>query len=172
MLWLAEQGYRVLGVELSPLAVEQFFKENDLHPSMHQTDTGAHYIAGSIELICGDFFGLDKNILADCTGVYDRAALIALPADMRLRYAVHLSSMLPAQCQMLLVTLDYAQSEMDGPPFSVDADTVQSLYARHWETTQLARQDILGEQPNLASQGLTALHTTIYRLQRNAHAVR
>ena len=172
MLWLASQGYRVLGVELSPLAVEQFFNENELTPSISETSSGMHYVAGSIELIRGDLFGVDCNLVSDCAGVYDRAALIALPAEMRQRYAAHLSRMLPAACQMLLVTLEYAQSEMDGPPFALAASNVESLYERDWKITKLDRRDILSQQPNLAAQGLSALHTAVYRLQRNDHAVR
>ncbi|MEA9481868.1 hypothetical protein VC290_16130, partial [Xanthomonas campestris] len=30
--WLAAQGHRVLGVEISPLAVTQFFDDADVHP--------------------------------------------------------------------------------------------------------------------------------------------
>lgn len=170
MLWLASQGYRVLGVELSPLAVDQFFKENDLHPSVRETSIGRRYSADSIEVICGDLFAIDHAVVADCTGVYDRAALIALPADMRQRYAAHLTSMLPAHCQMLLVTLDYVQAEMDGPPFAVSPAQVQSLYAQDWQITPLEQQEILAQQPNLAAQGLSTLQTAVYRLQRNNHA--
>src|SRR5690606_29941819 len=86
MLWLARQGLRVLGVELSPRAVEQCFAENGLRPQVRDSAQGRHYAAGDIELICGDIFDLDDATLAACAGVYDRAALVALPADMRGRY--------------------------------------------------------------------------------------
>ena len=116
MLWLAARGYRVLGVEFSPLAVEQFFSE-------HQPDAdhaasrsyGTHYSAGEIELICGDAFALDADILGTCAGVYDRAALIALPADMRERYARPLYARLPTGCRGLLVTLEYPPAREAGP---------------------------------------------------------
>lgn len=83
MVWLAGQGLRVLGVELSQLAVEQFFDENDLRPEIHQSAQGRHYVAGNLELICGDVFALEDATLAACAGVYDRAALVALPEPMR-----------------------------------------------------------------------------------------
>ena len=166
MLWLASQGYRVLGVELSPLAVEQFFEENKLQPTIHDSAQGRHFIAGDIELICGDLFDLGVGDLSDCIAMYDRAALIALPADMRKRYASHLSRVLPAQCRMLLITLDYAQSEMDGPPFSVAADEVQALYADDWQITMLERRDILSAEPRFVERGLAALHTSVYQLLR------
>lgn len=81
MLWLASQGHRVLGVELSPLAVEQFFAGHALEPEVVQSRYGTHYRAGDIELICGDVFALDAAALDDCAAVYDRAALVALPAE-------------------------------------------------------------------------------------------
>ena len=172
MLWLASQGHRVLGVELSPIAVEQFFAQNNLHPTMRDSGSFKHYADGPIEVICGDFFDVDNGALSDCGGVYDRAALIALPAAMRQRYASKLTAALPAHCKMLLVTLNYAQSEMDGPPFAVSSDEVASLYGCDWKIGQLEQREILSEQPNLAAQGLSALQTAVYRLERTDHAVR
>lgn len=168
MLWLASQGYRVLGVELSPLAVEQFFDENKLAPVIHDSSVGRHFIADTIELICGDVFAFDASVLAECSAMYDRAALIALPVNMRQRYASHLSRNLPGNRQMLLITVDYAQSEMDGPPFSVTADEVQILYADDWQITMLERRDILAEEPRFVERGLTALQTSVFQLQRPA----
>src|SRR5690606_25326849 len=89
MLWLANQGYDVLGIELSPLAIEQFLSENSLSGQRHTSALGEHTVTGNIELICGDVFNLDADTLASCTAVYDRAALIALPPPMRERYVEH-----------------------------------------------------------------------------------
>ncbi|MFT8251788.1 thiopurine S-methyltransferase, partial [Salmonella enterica subsp. enterica serovar Enteritidis] len=83
---------------------------------------------GRLEIHCGDFFALAAQDVADCRGVYDRAALIALPPAMRQRYAALLTNILPAGCQQLLVTLDYDQAEMDGPPFAVSQAEVSALY--------------------------------------------
>ncbi|MDB5774754.1 MAG: thiopurine S-methyltransferase [Herbaspirillum sp.] len=165
MIWLAEQGYRVLGVELSQLGVEQFFAENDLSPDIRSTASGAHYCAGNIEIVCGDIFKLDAATLSGCVGVYDRAALVALPADMRERYVRHVYAQLSGQYRGLLITLDYAQERMDGPPFSVPDREVQALYARHSEAVAIDRIDILDEEPKFAGRGLAALDTVVYRLQ-------
>ena len=165
MLWLAARGYRVLGVELSPLAVEQFFAEHDLHPQTHASRYGQHHVAGNIELICGDVFALDAAALVDCDGVYDRAALIALPADLRRRYAAELYARLPHDCRGLLITLEYPQAQMAGPPFSVDAPEVHALYADQWRIDVLERRDILASQRGFAEQGVTALSTVVYRLR-------
>lgn len=168
MAWLAAQGHRVLGVELSQRAVEQFFAEQQLTPDIETTRYGRHYRAGGIELICGDAFGLDEAVLADCNAVFDRAALIALPAPMRERYVHELYARLPAGCRGLLITLEYPQHEKDGPPFSVVEDEVRERYARDWEVTTLERRDILAQQPKFVDEGVTVLDTVVYRLQRRA----
>src|SRR5690606_2729087 len=164
MLWLAEQGHQVLGVELSPLAVEQFFSENNLRPEMRTSSAGRHYLAGNIEIICGDIFALDATSLAACTGVYDRAALVALPAAMRAHYVDHVYGHLSRQYQGLLLTLDYPQDQMDGPPFSLGDNEVQSLYAAHSCAEIIDRRGILDKEPKFAARGLTRLDTVVYRL--------
>lgn len=172
MLWLAEQGYRVLGVEISPLAVEQFFDESLLQPTVHDSNVGRHHVAGPVEIICGDVFNLDAGCVADCVAVYDRAALIALPAAMRQNYTEHLSRILPAKCEILLITLDYPQAEMEGPPFSVGSDEVNTLYSGDWYVTSLERRDILTDEQRFAARGMSALHSAVYHLQRFDHTVR
>jgi thiopurine S-methyltransferase len=110
LMWLATQGHRVLGVELSEQAVEAFFSEQSLTPRITQRGVFTVYQADLIEVWCGDFFALDAEVLADCTAVYDRAALIALPPLMRSQYTEQLNNMLRPGCQGLLITLDYDQT--------------------------------------------------------------
>lgn len=166
MAWFASQGLRVLGVELSRIAVEEFFAENGLEPDVSQSPFGTHYRAEGIELICGDAFGLDSTVLADCTAVYDRAALIALPASLRHRYVRELYPRLPQHCRGLVITLEYPQHEKDGPPFDVREDEVRELYGRDWDVTTLERRDILAQQPRFIEEGVTALDTVVYRIER------
>ena len=173
MLWLAAQGHHVLGVELSQLAVEQFFAEHGLQPDIHETRYGRHYRAGGtqagdIELICGDAFALDAAALADCAAVFDRAALIALPPGLRLRYVDELHARLPAGTRGLLITLEYPQHEKEGPPFSVSESEVRERFGPRWDVDLLERRDILATQQNFIDEGVTALDTCIYRLQRRA----
>ena len=166
LAWLAAQGHRVLGVELSPLAVAQFFEQQGLTPQVHESRYGHHHRAGDIELICGDVFGLDADALAGCAAVYDRAALIALPRELRLRYVRELHAHLPAGCRGLLITLDYPPHEKQGPPFAVPEAEVRVLYGRDWSVTTLERRDILAQQPGFVAEGVTALETVAYRLSR------
>jgi thiopurine S-methyltransferase len=166
MVWLAAQGHRVLGVELSTLAVEQFFAEHALQAEVHETRYGRHYRAGDIELICGDAFALDAAALADCAAVFDRAALIALPPDLRLRYIKALYSRLPDGCRGLLITLEYPAHEKAGPPFAVTEAEVHERFAPHWRVELLERREILATEQNFIDEGITALETCVYRMAR------
>lgn len=165
MLWFASQGYRVLGVELSRLAVEQFFTENDLPYTITESPYGRHYRSGEIELVCGDAFTLDATLLAGCDAVFDRAALIALPPPMRERYARELYARLPGRCRGLLITLEYPPEEKEGPPFPVTEQEVRTLFAGHWQVELLERRDILEQQPAFVAEGVTALSTAVYDLR-------
>ncbi len=157
MLWLHQQGHTVLGVELSIVAAQAFFAENGLTPQCRVHDRFTHLEANDIHILCGDFFDLDKNDVAKVTAVYDRAALIALPPEMRKRYAHHLLHILPSATQILLVTLDYPQHEMSGPPFAVSMDEVTSLYQPHAGITLLSQQDVLEQNPRFQDRSLSRL---------------
>lgn len=164
MMWLAAQGHQVLGVELAPLAVEQFFSEQGLRPSEHQSSLGRHYIAGQIEIIQGDIFDLDTATLASCSGVYDRGALVALPPAMRERYAAHVYGSLAPAYRGVLLTLDYDQSAMEGPPFSVPEKEVRTLFSPHTQVSMLDHMDIIDKEPKFAARGLQALESVAWRL--------
>lgn len=165
MIWLANHGYRVLGVELAELAIEQFMAENRLEPVTHTSALGRHYVAGNMEIICGDIFDLDAGTLSECVGAYDRAALIALPADMRARYVDHVYGQLAPGYRGLLLTLDYPQEQMDGPPFSVDEQEVQERYAKHARVTLIDRRDTLAKEPKFADRGVRRLDTLVFQLE-------
>lgn len=173
MLWLASQGLRVLGVELSPLAIDAFLAENQLRAKTHAARDGTHYVVenlgdGGIEIIHGDVFGVDAATFASCAAIYDRAALIAFPAPMRERYVREVYDKLASGCRGLLITLDYPPHEMEGPPFSVDDPEVRRLFAAQWQIERLEHRDILASQPSFSGQGVTALHTAVYALRRAA----
>ena len=165
MAWLAAQGHPVLAVELSQVAVDEFFAEHGLVPEVEATRHGLHHRAGGIELICGDAFALDAAALADCAAVFDRGALVALPPDLRRHYASELYARLPRGCRGLLVTLEYPQAERDGPPFSVQEDEVQALYAGDWTVDLRERRPILPDHPGYVG-GASRLDTAVYGLAR------
>jgi len=119
-----------------------------------------------IEVWCGDFFALDADALRDCTALYDRAALIALPPLMRARYTEHLNVLLGAGCKGLLITLDYDQTQKAGPPFAVTDDEVKLLLGAHWALEVLEEQDVLGESWKFVQDGVTRLEERVYLLTR------
>ncbi|MCE1118292.1 MULTISPECIES: thiopurine S-methyltransferase [Pseudomonas] len=164
LLWLAAQGYRVLGVELSRRAVQDFFVEHGLVAEVSQQGTFEVWRCGEIELWCGDIFALNAEDVAGCTGLYDRAALIALPPDMRERYMELLDALLP-KAKGLLVTLDYDQALIDGPPFSVGDEEVRQGFAG-WQPLQAEQAQILADSPKFQNAGVPSLVERVYRLSR------
>ena len=165
LLWLAHQGYSVLGVELSEKATVDFFLEHQLEPRVSEEGAFKVFRAGGIEIRCGDFFALGAQEVAGCTALYDRAALIALPVSMRERYAAHLQNILP-ECVGLLITLDYDQAQMPGPPFSVGDDEVRRLLGDAWRLEVLQEQDVLGESWKFLQAGVTRLDERVYRISK------
>jgi thiopurine S-methyltransferase len=166
MLWLAGQGHRVIGVELSPLACATFFAENKLTPKRVLEGAFEVWQADEIHILQGDFFDLRSEHLANCAGVYDRASLIALPPEMRERYVRHLTVILPAAAQMLLLTMEFDQFQRPGPPFAVAEAEVRRLYEPVFEVTRLHTEDRFSPQSHLARQGLTWLKESVYRIAR------
>ncbi|MBI5449856.1 MAG: thiopurine S-methyltransferase [Gammaproteobacteria bacterium] len=164
MLWLYQLGHAVLGVELSPQAVEGFFTD---HALAAQRRSHGHFTCwqhDDIQLLCGDFFSLTAADLAGVTAVFDRAALIALPPPLRARYVEQLRRILPPQARILLVTINYPQHEMEGPPFAVPDEEVTALYGS-WRTVMpLCCADVLAEQPRFRERGLTRLQESAWLL--------
>ncbi|WP_130536789.1 thiopurine S-methyltransferase [Thiomicrorhabdus indica] len=129
MLWLKQQGHKVLGVELSQKALDEFLEENNLpeQPTNHPAFCG--YELPEMRLLCGDFFHLSAEDCQDVKAIYDRAAIVALPPKMRKDYAAHLQEILPAGTKILMVIMEYDQSQMAGPPFSVKETEIAALFA-------------------------------------------
>lgn len=141
--WLLARGFRVAGAELSRQAVDQLFQELGIEPAVADDGRLTRCSAGGLDIFVGDFFALTAATLGPVDSVYDRAALVALPAAMRRRYTAHLTQMTDAAPQ-LLITYEYDQSQMDGPPFSVSGEEIRALYADRFEVTPLAVAEVAG----------------------------
>ena len=162
MLWLAEQGCKVLGVELSSLAIDAFFAENGISVSQYENASFKIAESDDISLWCGDFFDLDESHVKGLNCIYDRASLIALPPEMREKYSNHLKKLLPKGSRVLLVTMEYPQEEMNGPPFSVKHNEVHELYEEAFEIESLEEVDILAMNPQFKERGLSTLTEKSY----------
>ena len=141
--WLLSHGYRVAGAELSQLAIEQLFMDLGLQPDISGVDEVHQWSAKNIDIFVGNIFTLSRKILGPVDAVYDRAALVALPGDMRPLYTAHLTDM-THKAPQLLICYDYDQRLMDGPPFSVSHEEVHRHYGDNYEITLLASAEVAG----------------------------
>lgn len=165
--WLAERGFDVLGVEFVQRAAEAFFVENFGELEVERGEDGGLpcLSAGGVRIAVGDFFAWDPRRSEPLAVAYDRAALVAVRPEDRERYAAHLVGALPPGGRILLVTFAYDSSLMNGPPFSVDGDEVQRLFATTCRIERLADEDILDKEPRFRQRGLTWLREQAWLLE-------
>jgi thiopurine S-methyltransferase len=156
--WLREQGFRVVGAELSGKAAAEFFDEAGVAPSRQSAGALTRWEGGGVTKYVGDVFDLDARTLGPVAAVYDRAALVALPQELRRRYAAHVAA-ITAQAPQLLITFAYDQAAMEGPPFSVDADETAACHGERYCCTALETRDVPG-----GLKGVVAATETAWRL--------
>ncbi len=174
--FLYQQGFRVLGNELNTLAVQDFYTEQQLNASKtiisdeknvsNQTELTL-WNSPEVDILCGDFFALKKDYLHDITAVYDRAALVALPLEIREKYVQKLLELLPQKISMLLLTLDYDEKEKQGPPYSVTEEEVYRLYGEYFEIELLEVADISADSRSPRSQNMSYFNERVFLLTRN-----
>ncbi|WP_028773681.1 thiopurine S-methyltransferase [Shewanella waksmanii] len=166
MCFLAEQGHEVIGCELSEQAVQQFFTDNNL--AVNQTISGAHqcFTTEQIALYQGDIFTLPAEVTQQAVGFYDRAALIAWPESMRSDYAKRIAELIAPKSIGLLVTLDYPQEALKGPPFAVSDDWVNRHLSADFSIELLHSEDVLDDNQRFVSKGVPWLTESVYRLVR------
>lgn len=160
MRWLRQRGHRVIGNELSGKAVSEFYSEWGREPLRTAQGRLNHWQADNIEIYEGDFFAYEPAVPFDL--FYDRAALVALPQNTRQGYLHHLADCLSGQGRGLLITLEYSQNQMDGPPFSVTFEELKAC--QRLAFSLLERRDVLDEHPGFAARGLDHLHEAVYRV--------
>ncbi|WP_252177894.1 thiopurine S-methyltransferase [Endozoicomonas sp. 4G] len=162
MIWFRQQGLEVIGTELVKMAVESFYQEQALQPEVKEVQTHRHWQADDIHILEGDFFALPENAV-ESTVFYDRAALIALPAELRQQYVNQLMRTAPHLQEGLLITVEYDQNLMSGPPFSVQEHEVRALYSPWFEVIKLDTQSMVAAS-HLREQGVNELVEVVYKL--------
>jgi len=162
--YLLGQGFSVIGAELSDKAVSDLFASLNHQPEITPWKGGNRYQNGDLTVFQGDIFVLQSSDLGAVDASYDRAALVALPGAMRERYANHLIT-LTDKAPQLLITLEYDQKQMDGPPFSVGEQQVQTLYENDYRIAPLSRKMILDYEPVFRERGLTVLYENAFLLK-------
>ena len=157
MVWLAAQDYDVVGIELVESAVQEFFAENDISYTITEHDKHPNIkcyqgeIAGrTIDLWVADIFTLSADDIGHVDAVYDRAALIAMPAELRTQYSQQVIN-LSQNAPQLLLTLNYDQNERAGPPFSISQEQVQQYYGNDYQMNKLEEEpSTLNAAPEMA----------------------
>ena len=167
LVWLADRGHEVIGVELSELACEQFFAEHGLVPVRSAVGAFRAYDAGRVQILCGDIFQLTVEDVGEISAWYDRAALIALSPEQRPGYERLMARVLPSGARGLLIGLAYPAHEKSGPPFPVPEMEVSGTWDSDFELHVLESADVVDDEPRFRqSWGLTELIQTLYALRR------
>ena len=141
--WLLSQGFRVVGAELSEVATKELFEEMGQAPKIEEHTNFSHYSAERVDIYVGDIFALSSLVLGTVDAIYDRAAMVALPSAMRVRYAQHLRK-LTHNAQQILVCFEYDQAQLAGPPFAVSEDEVRAHYAAYYGLRILQAKALAG----------------------------
>lgn len=159
--WLLAGGYRVVGAELSEIAIDELFQSLGLKPQITKVGALLHFQAEDIDIYVCDIIDLSAQTLGQVDAIYDRAALVALPAEIRKKYASHLISITKAAPQ-LIIAYEYDQSLIDGPPFSVCEEEIKQHYGADYLMTVLETKDVEG-----GMKGKAASKETVWLLEKN-----
>jgi len=160
--WLLNHGFCVVGAELSKMAVEQLFLELGVVPNKSQVGEVELYSAKDIDIFVGDIFELSREMLGPVDAVYDRAALVAFPADMRNQYTAHLTDITNEAPQML-ICYEYDQNLLAGPPFSIYGEELKQRYGDSYRINSLATEKVPG-----GLKGIYAVNETVWLLKNKA----
>ena len=166
MLYIMNQGFSVVGVEISEIGVRQFFSENNLAYKITKVDDFDLYSTENLEIYCGDFFALTSKHLNNVKSVFDRKSLIALEPEVRQKYVKHLNDIISVGARILLVTLQYPQHQMSGPPFSVDKSEVESLFSMTFESRELRSFNDIENESKLERAGVDFINNAAYCLRK------
>lgn len=161
LIWLLEQGHEVIGIELSPVAVAAFFRENGLKPSRRKIGKFVAWRHDRLTILCGDYFSLTATDLGTVAAVYDRAALTALPEEVRKLYVAHLERILPDTDKIFLLTAEEAETTETVATHPEIAAEVRHLYAEHFDI-ELTHAETLTEAGEFVDYKL-------YRLNAHPH---
>ena len=165
LCWLTTKTKKVIGVELVSKAVQNFFDENNIDYLIQQDETIQKFSSNSIDIYLGDFFDLNPEQTSSFKAIYDRASIVAIEKPERREYIDHLISFLDPAGRILLITMEYYQNQMEGPPYSVPAKEIESLFAPLGSLKLLETCDILDDR--FRNKGLTRLLEHVFLIVKN-----
>lgn len=168
MVWLAQRGCRVTGVEFVERACREFFAEQNLNPEIETINGAKKYSSGPYEIWCADLMKLPGTVIRECGAVYDRASLVALPTGLREPYVEKIAENLRHGIKYLLVSFEYDQLAMAGPPFSIPQNEIHELYSRWFDVQLVEKTEIIQDLKKFRDRGLESLQKMMYVLTRKS----
>ena len=162
--WLSKKTNKIVGVELVSKAVQDFFAENNIPFLINQEATLKKYTSNSIDIYHGDFFELNPEHTFSFKAIYDRASIVAIEKLERRKYVDHLISFLDPAGRILLITLEYNQNQMKGPPYSVPGEEIESLFSPLGSLKLLETCDVLDDR--FRKKGLTQLLEHVFLIEK------
>jgi len=141
--WFLALGHKVLGVELSEIAVNELFEDLNISPQIEEVNGMIHYSSKDIDIFVGDIFHLTTEMSGKIDMIYDSASLVALPKDVRIKYTKHLRE-ISNHATQLLISCEYDQNIMKPTPFSIEEEEIKEHYKNHYEIKLLERAMIVG----------------------------
>lgn len=166
MRWLENAGHEVVGVELAQVAAETYFAEGGEQAERTVVDRFARYQGAGTTIYHGDIFDMTAPLLEDVAGLFDRGALVALPADMRFRYVDHLLRIIPDGTRILLLAFEYEQELVSGPPHAVHPEEVELLYGPRCEVELLESIITSALPPSFAAGGVRQAAESVYLITK------
>lgn len=142
ILWIADRAKKVICSEISSIAIEQFFDQHEMKFSKTRFASFEIYHSQNIEFWCGDFMKLPQNKIGEVDLIYDKASIVALPEKMRNTYSKKIISLSSDKTKILMHLLSYDQSEMSGPPFSVDPHEIKHLFSGNFDIHFLQKNSL------------------------------
>ncbi|MGF1522723.1 MAG: hypothetical protein ACFBSF_10465 [Leptolyngbyaceae cyanobacterium] len=167
LMWFREHAAHVVGIEFAEKAIHQFFREQNLP---YLKTPGRRYEAERLTIINRDIFKLTPVDIGPIDFVYDRAALVALPEDMRARYRQKMDEFMPVSVQCLVITLEYAPSIGPTPPFSITPAEIDQYY-HHNYAIEHVEQLSLPEHRMVQKFGLSFLKEHGFMLTKLNNAI-
>lgn len=161
LVWLADKGFHVIGVELSSIACNEFFEELQISPTVTKQNKFIKYQYKNIVILCGNLFDLIKDDLPLVKAIYDCKALIALPTDIRIRYVKHLVSCFGTKIRILLLTRE-TTCDVKPPPFPVNKNEVEFLYSPYFSVQQLKHISVSNIPERLLKKGYAEMMESVY----------
>ncbi len=168
MAWLAARGLEVTGVEIVEEAARAFFAEHGLVPSDEAAGPFRRLAAGGVTIYVGDMFALGGLGLAPFDALYDRAALVALPRELRERYVPAVLDALAPGSTSLVISFACEPPVESGPPYHVDEAEVRARFGPRAAVELLADDPDMHIGDEVRKRGVTRLRELAFLVTKPA----